>query len=136
MDVTALREGVRAATKTIPGLQCFAFLPGTITPPTFFVGEAVIEFDRTFGRGMDEVMLTARLLVSLADDESAQRSLDKYLKGSGPHSIKEAVEAERTLGGACADLHVQRVTGWAMYEHADTQYLGAEFAIRVIGEGD
>lgn len=80
----------RAAKLTATG-----YTPDSVTEPHFFCGEYSIEFDKAMGRGLDTAELTCRVLVGLADDEAAQRLLDAMLSGSGPASLKQAVEAAR-----------------------------------------
>ncbi|MEU9888670.1 hypothetical protein [Sphaerisporangium sp. NPDC051011] len=135
---TALADAVREA---IPALSCFGYVPDSVPEPCFYAGEVEIDFDQTFGRGMDELLITCRLLVSRADDRAGQAALDSYLSGSGPDSVKAALVAARgapgqpALGGLCDDLHLQRVQGYRLYQVGDRQYYGAELIVRVIGSG-
>ncbi|MGW4476805.1 hypothetical protein ACWENQ_44740 [Nonomuraea sp. NPDC004354] len=142
MDIGLIREGLAAAVKAgIPSLNCFGYCPDSVPEPTFYAGEVEIDFDRAYGRGMDEARVTCRLLVSRADDRSGQAALDRYLAGSGPLSVKAAIEAARgapgelALGGLCDDLHLTRVQGYRMYQVGEVQFYGAEMILRVIGEG-
>jgi hypothetical protein len=63
------------------------------------------------------------------------------LSGSGPASLKAAIEAARgapgqyALGGLAHDLHVMRVQGYRWYEHEGAQFVGAELIVKVIGDG-
>lgn len=143
MDISAVRAGLATAASNVvsdPKLTCFGYVPDSIPEPCFYAAEVDITFDQTFGRGMDELMVTCRVLVSRADDKSSQTLLDGYLKGAGSTSLKAALEGTpgvpQTLDGACDDLHVVRVQGYRFYEHNGTQYVGAELIVRVIGEGD
>lgn len=136
MDLTAVFEGLAAAADQIDGLRCHAFTPDSIVPPTFFVVDAEIQFDLTFSRGMDDINpITCRLLVSRASDRAGHKALQSYMAGAGPMSVKAALEDDPTLGGACDSLHVMRVTGMGLYQHANTEYIGADFSVRVIGSG-
>lgn len=135
MDIAQVRQGLADNANTVEGLRCFGYIPDSAAPPVFFAGEVEVTFDRTFGRGLDDLMIRCRVLVPSADDRAGQALLDRYLAGSGEWSIKEALESERTLDGACDDLHVVRVTGYGRYEFNESNYLGAEFTVRVIGEG-
>lgn len=135
MDIALVRQGLADNANAIEDLRCFGYIPDSVAPPAFFVGEVEITFDRTFGRGLDELSIRCRLLVSAADDRAGQKALDRYLAGSGDWSVKEALESERTLDGQCDDLHVMRVIGYGKYDLNDVPYLGAEFLVRVIGEG-
>ncbi|MFA7117115.1 MAG: hypothetical protein WC140_07815 [Bacteroidales bacterium] len=134
MDMTAVFQGL-ADNAATTGLRCFAEVPDAISPPAFLVVDAEILFNQSFG-GMEELNpVTCRLLVSAATDKQGQQKVKDYLKGSGPLSVKAALEADRTLGGACDDCHVMRASGPAMYEHAGQHYWGCELAVHVIGSG-
>lgn len=148
MQITPIREAiaVAAATVVMPAgiakLRTFGYIPDDVPPPCFFVGEVDITFDKTFGRGTDELSFTCRTLISTTNDRACQRTLDGLLSGGGPGSLKSAIEAARggpgemALGGLADDLHIQRVQGYRWYEHAGSEYVGAELVIKVIGEGN
>ncbi|WP_257895018.1 hypothetical protein [Streptomyces anulatus] len=116
-------------------------MPDAVTAPHFFCGEYTVDYDKAMGRGLDVVELTCRVLVSRADDRSGQRILDSLLAGSGPSSLKAAIEAARgapggyALGGLAHDLHVMRMQGYRWYEHNGTDYVGADLIVKIIGEG-
>lgn len=147
MQIADIRAAIASAATAVvlPAgvrkLTCTGYTPDSVTEPHFFVGEYTQEYDRTFGRGQDEAEFTARILVGRADDRAAQLLLDRMLSGSGTASLKVAIEAARgapgqaALGGLADDLHVTKVQGYRWYEHAGTQYVGAELMIRVIGSG-
>ncbi|MFD3654333.1 hypothetical protein [Streptomyces sp. NPDC058620] len=146
MQMSAVRGAIAEAASTVvlpvsAKLTCTGFTPDAVTEPHFFCGEYSVEFDRAMNRALDVVELTCRVLVGLADDEAAQRLLDAMLSGSGPGSLKAAIEAARgapgdyALGGLAHDLHVMRVQGYRWYEHQGASYIGAELIIKIIGEG-
>lgn len=147
MQISAVREALADAARTvilpegIPKLTCSGYVPDSVNAPHFFIGEYDQVFDRVMARGMDELTFTARVLVGRADDRAAQQTLDAMLSGSGPASLKQAIEVARgapgdyALGGLAHDLHVMRVQGYRWYEHAGSTYVGAELMIKVIGEG-
>jgi hypothetical protein len=139
----AIADAARAVvlTEGIGKLTATGYVPDAVIAPHFFCGEYAVDFDKAMGRALDEVELTCRVLVGRADDRSAQDVLDGLLAGSGPASLKAAIEAARgapgefALGGLAHDLHVTRIQGYRWYEHAGTQYVGAELIIKIIGEG-
>ncbi|GAA2351755.1 hypothetical protein [Streptomyces carpaticus] len=147
MQISAVREAIAAAAATVElpagvrRLTATGYVPDAITEPHFFVGEYTQEYDKAMGRALDELEFTCRVLVGRQDDRAGQRILDALLSGSGPASLKAAIEAARggpgeyALGGLAHDLHVMRVQGYRWYEHAGVQYVGAELVIKVIGEG-
>lgn len=147
MEMSAVREAIAAAARTVVlpdgagALTCSGYVPDAVTAPHFFTADYTVDFDRAMRRSLDEVELTCQVLVGLADDKTAQRTLDVLLAGSGPSSLKQAIEATRrgpsgyALGGLADDLHVMRVQGYRWYEHQGTTYVGAQLAIKIIGKG-
>lgn len=144
MDLQAVSEGLAAQAATVtcsPPLNTAAFTPDGVAEPMAFVAEIDIDYDKAHNRSLDEVMVTMRVLVGRSDDKSAAARLNGLMSGSGPGSLKTALEAgrgaagEQALDGACDDFHVQRWQGHRWYEHAGVTYLGGELKIRVIGPG-
>ncbi|MBW8701883.1 hypothetical protein MBT84_19945 [Streptomyces sp. MBT84] len=140
----AIADAVRAGVVLPAGigkLTCSGYVPDAVVAPCFFVAEVDVNYDQTMGRGTDELLFTCRVLAGRADDRSAQRILDGMLSGAGPASLKAAFETARgapgelALGGLADDIHLQRVQGYRWYEHAGASYVGAELAVRVIGDG-
>lgn len=147
MDIALVRTRIAEAASAVvmpagaPSLTCTGYVPDGVTAPHFFAGEVEVTYDTAYNRSLDELQITCRVLVSRADDKSSQFILDALLSGSGPASLKQAIEAARgapgeyALGGAAHDLHLMRVQGYRWYEHNGTQYVGAELIIKVIGSG-
>ena len=147
MQFSTVRERIASAAADVvmptgsPSLTCTGYVPDSVVAPHFFCAEMDITYDKAYGRALDVAELTCRVLISRADDKSAQQILDALLSGSGTASLKTAIEAARgapgqpALDGAAHDLQVMRVQGYRWYEHAGTQYVGAELIIKVIGSG-
>lgn len=136
MDVSAVRLALATAADAIEGLNCYKLSPSDIAEPAFYAGRVEIDYDTAMGRGMDSILVYCRVLVSRADDEAGNAVLDTYLKGAGPTSLKAALQADRSLGGACSAMRVRRVDSHRMFEHAGTDYFGAELTVEVHGRGD
>lgn len=147
MEMSAVREAVADAARAVAlpeglgKLTCSGYVPDAVVVPHFFTADYTVDFDKAMRRALDTVELTCQVLVGIADDRSSQRLLDAMLSGSGPASLKQAIEAARggpgeyALGGLAHDLHVMRVQGYRWYEHAGTTYVGAQLAVKIIGEG-
>lgn len=138
MDISAVRSGLGTAAGAVvsdPPLTVFGYVPDAFEAPCFFPAEVDVDFTGAFARGLDELMVTCRVLVGTADDRASQKLLDGYLSGAGAASLKAAIEADSTLGGACDDLMVLRVQGYRYYEHAGAKYVGAELIVKVVGDG-
>lgn len=145
MDISNIRKQLAHAASAVSlpsaSLTCTGYIPDGVNVPCLFIADYVIEYDKAMNRALDTITFTARVLVGRADDMSGQASLDAMLSGAGPSSLKLAIEEARgpagspALGGYAHDLRVTRVQGLRLYEHAGTQYLGAEISIDVIGDG-
>ncbi|MFA3877541.1 hypothetical protein ABS735_28345 [Streptomyces sp. MMCC 100] len=147
MQISAVRDAIADAARTvvlpagIGKLVCTGYVPDAVTTPCFFVGEVEVSFDKAMGRRLDELLFTCRVLAGRQDDRASQRIVDALLSGSGPASLKQAIEqargapGEMALGGLADDLHLQRVQGYRWFEHGTSTYVGAELVIKVIGDG-
>ncbi|MFE2556672.1 hypothetical protein ACFXGT_11640 [Streptomyces sp. NPDC059352] len=148
MHMSAVRAAIADAARLVvmpagtAKLTCTGYVPDAVSAPHFVVGEYSVEYDKAMGRALDEAEFTCRVLVGRVDDRAGQELLDALLDGSGPASLKAAIEAARgapgeyALGGLAHDLRVTRIQGYRWYEHNGIQYVGAELIIRVIGQGD
>lgn len=137
----ALSDAISTRVVSTPTLTCTAHVPDAPVVPCLYVQPDTIDFDGTFGRGMDTIYFKLYLLVSRADDVASQNLLDEYIAGSGTASIKAALVAARgapgvgALDGAVDDVHLISVAAYRWYSIGESTYLGAEFRVRVIGSG-
>ncbi len=133
MDLDLVCERLAAAAESVQGIASVTpYVPDSVTVPCFYAGEITQDFDQTYG-GMVVVEIICRVLTTGAADAGGQSELRTFMKRSGPTSIKAALEADPTLGGACDDLHVRRVQGHRLYRVGEANYPGAEWVVRVIG---
>lgn len=133
IDIEAVQEGLAAAVAPVAGIrQALPALLDAINPPTWGCSEVEIDYDKTFGGaagGLNEGVFSCGLFTSRGDDRSGIKLLNGFLVAG---TIKAAVEVDRTLGGACKTLIVERVKGaYRLYQIGGTDYLGAIFDVRV-----
>ncbi len=127
--VEAIREGIKANLDAIDGLAAFAYIPETLAPPCIYPYPAGTEYDTTMARGADWQTWTLEAIVNMASGRAAQVQLDGFIAGSGPLSVKEALEqydapGRCTLGGAVSDLRVVRCTGYTTYTLMSSRQAG------------
>ena len=134
-DVAQIRAGIATRLATIADLQVNDSPLEAIVPPTAVVGEVTVDYDLSFGRGLDAFTFKVRLYASRADVESGVDELDAFMSGSGARSVKAAVEADRTLGGAAHDCRVRTADNFGVYDVGSTAYLGVEFTISAQAKG-
>jgi hypothetical protein len=139
MDLQAIRAGmVKNLARIAPGdWQIKEYMLANPTPPAGHVFPGETEFDKSSARGSDKQIMYLQIFVADATgDLGQQQILDEFLKGSGRKSVKEALERDRTLGGACDTLRVVSVSGYRRFVFEGRPALiGAEWRVEVIGSG-
>lgn len=130
-----MRRGLAAAAAAVPGLNATPHAPAALAAPAFYPGESEIDYDQTFAAGVDDLQIDCYVMVSAAEDRDGQELLDRYL-GRGAESVKAALEADRTLGGACSDMCVRRMQGYRTYGSGTDTFYGAKITVRVVGQAE
>jgi hypothetical protein len=133
MDLNAVMNQIGTRLDTIAGLRVHDYQADTITPPAaMIVMPDEIEFDKTYGRGMDKIMLPMLVVVGKASDRAARDNLAAYASGSGSVSIKAVVE-----GGTYTAFDVVRVARaeFDTVRIAGNDYLAALFDLEIFGSG-
>ena len=90
----------------ITGLRCFDYVPDSLSPPAAVVEPLEIEYGLAMQNGLDHYRAFILVIVGRMADRSSQDRIDAYITSSGSSSIRGAIEADPTLGGACATLQV------------------------------
>lgn len=135
MNLDDVANEVRTALDTIAGLhvpewgvQRLSSLPaGLVTLPE------QITYDATYGRGADQITgMGVIILVPHPSKPEARRSIAVYADGSGPKSVKAAVEAYAYT--SCDSLRVASAE-FDVASYAGTEYLAAMFHLDITGQG-
>lgn len=133
MNLADVLQEIADQADTIVGVQCFAYPPDKIVPPTFYPNlPESIDFDETYQRGTDTLTLTADLLVGRANARAAVAQLAPFVDGSGDASIKAMLEAGTYT--TFSTIHVRQVE-FGIYPIAAVEYLGGRFTIDITGPG-
>lgn len=128
MSIAAIRAGLADALDTIPDLRVSSYYPDDITPPMAIVDTPRITFDLAMSRGSDDITFDVLVVVRRVSERQAQIDLDTFVP-----LVKAAIEADKSLGGACDSLQCQQMSGYSPLQSGDTIHLAASFAVRVIG---
>lgn len=132
-----VREGLATNLSSISGCQVSAYLLSNPTPPALEVypdPTEGIEYHRAMGNGLATYTMAVRGIVAASTDIGGQKNLDEWLEPSGSSSVKAAIEADRTLGGAVKDAYVRDVTGYQEYVKpgTNTAYYAAVWTVVVL----
>lgn len=131
VTVKALRDGLAANLKTIPGLRVVPILPEQVNPPLAMINLDKINYQKSFARGLTEYLFKITLVVGRASERSAQNSLDQYVASDGTYSVLNALENDRTLGGVAADSTMVSLDAYGSVVIGEINYLSAEFSVQV-----
>ena len=133
-DIGALLEGLSAQLETIDGLRVREEMTGSIHPPAAVLSLDEIAYDTTMARGSDDVTFNVHVFTSMASERTGQQALFEFLNGSGPKSVRAAIDADPTLGGRAMYAEVRSVDDVGIAKFADSSYYAARFVV-VVGAG-
>lgn len=133
MDINAVMDQIGTQLDTISGLRVYDYLADSVAPPAaivYFPQE--LEFDQTYGRGMDRLTLPILVVVGRVSDRASRDKLVAYANGSGSSSIKAVVES-----GTYTAFHTVRVTmvEFDIARINEVDYAGALFMLDIAGQG-
>ena len=131
LDVNLVMDALGAALGDIDGIRVYDYQADSIAAPAVVVAlpEAVM-YDSTYARGCDSAMFAVHVLVGRSSDRASRDALGAYLTGTGPSSVKQALEVDPSLGGVAKSLRVQRATVSTM-DVSTVNYLAASFDVEV-----
>lgn len=137
MSLSAIRQGLAANLATIPETQVspYIILP---TPPTIWVARVDIQYDRAMGSRLagfkytDEYTATIQAMTDFTEPQRGQEILDQYMAGSGSYSVKDALEADRTLGGVADTIWVSQATGPSLNTFQTFSLLLSEWTVTIL----
>lgn len=133
VDIDAVASGIKTALETIPTLKgrVWEYVPERVTVPC-----AVVALGGGDWETMDDaerVDWQILVLVSLASAKDAQKRLRAYLRRDGAESLKAALEADETLGGACATDNAGPWETPDGYDLGGQSYLGVILNLQTFG---
>ena len=127
--ISELRTGLAANLTTITGLRTAATVPDNPNPPIAIILPQGVEYDNTFGRGMNTYTFAVTVIVGRVSERSGQNALDAYVSSTGSSSIKLAIESDKTLNGKAFDLRVTDSRNYGELTVGEVTYLSAEFTV-------
>ncbi len=136
MIPSTVRANLKTALQSVSGLRVLDTIPDSANIPTqgalAVVGMLDLNFDFTLNRGFDSASCSVLVIVGRMSESAAQNRLDSYLQSSGSSSIKAAIEADKTLGGAVQTLRVTSATSGTITV-ANIDYLSYRYELTLIG---
>jgi hypothetical protein len=132
LNIGPIREALGTNLQTITGLRIYDQLPDVIVPPCAVVGQLDFTFDIDNARGLDQASTDIFVIVQRFSERTGQAKLDALLAGTGPGSIKTALESDRSLGGLVNTLRVISADA-GTYSSGDQTFLSYRYNLTIWG---
>lgn len=131
--IAEIRAGLVKQLETIGTLSVYGTESGSITPPAAVIVTPSITYHGTFKSSNALNTYAFRVIVLVAQSlvDEAAHTLDTYADPTAPTSIRAAIEADPTLGGAAEGLVVESFRPLNSEDVASLQYWGGEFSVTV-----
>lgn len=134
-SLTEIRAALKATVKSaIPDLNVYSEVSDVQQVPAVVVMPApssasgmACDFNGAMGRGLDQWTLDLYVLVARTDGVLAQKSLDQYVTGKGPKSIRQIIYSSPDIGlSDGTDVHVEGIREYGgSFVTAGIQHVGA-----------
>ena len=99
--------------------------------PAVFVLVESVDFQNAFALGDPRLTFTLTCVVARTSDRAAYDRLSEFVAPTGDKSIRQIIESDRTLGGVCQTLIVQRADNIRMLSQGDADYLAVDVSLLV-----
>ena len=132
LNIGPIRDALGTNLQTITGLRIYDQLPDVIVPPCAVVGQLDFTFDIDNARGLDQASTDIFVIVQRFSERTGQAKLDALLAGTGPGSIKTALESDRSLGGLVNTLRVISADA-GTYSSGDQTFLSYRYNLTIWG---
>jgi hypothetical protein len=132
MDLEGVMGEIETALGGVDGLRIFKSGEKPTPPAAFITWPDTLDFDGTYGRGMDSLTLDVVVIVGRADARSTRTALAAYCAGSGASSIKAALESHTYTE---ADVVTVPGVQFDPYDIAAVTYVAATFSVNIVGRG-
>lgn len=144
MNIGNVRDQLALAVRTgvtgVP-LTVFSHVPDDGPTPFAYVQTESVVYDKAFSGGSVEAYFTVVVMVSRADDLTAQRTIDALLTDFGTSSIRAAIQAangapgQEALNGEADFVHcigTESPPRWYEWREG-VKYHGVGLKVRVLG---
>jgi hypothetical protein len=134
VNIADVMDELGTALDEIEGLTVFPYWADQLpVVPAATIAWPDIDYNQTFGRGTDSFTIPIFILVGTYDAKSSRNALAAYLDGGGDHSVIAAIDAGVYTSCDVVNVASARVDS---FTSAGIEYLGAEFRVEIVGDGE
>lgn len=133
MIIKTVMEELAAELLASSIINVYDYVPKSIqAPAAIIVFPETMEFDATFGRGLDMMRVPVLVVISELSSKSAAEDLSVLASGSGVNSVKVRLEEHTPVS-----YHSLRVVGFRTdpITFNGVDYLSATFEVEIAGQG-
>lgn len=134
-DPAAIRAGLKAALSTSAFTDAGFMAQDYFSVPATNVIQFVPDDVEYPAADVDAWVWKVQAFVAAGIDKAAQMRLDQLLSSTGALSVKAALEADPTLGGAVDDLNVVGAKGHQIFESRAGVALGSTWTVQMLTSG-
>ena len=132
-SIKALRDGLKTRLATIAGLYAHDTIPDNVYPPAAIVGfPSSVAYDFAMRTAVARYLFPVRVIAGRVAEGEGQDKIDDLVSPDGALSVRAAIDADPTLGGAAHSTRVVAARDFGVYEVAGVSYIGGEFEVEVI----
>jgi hypothetical protein len=129
--VQEVADGLAEALRVVY-VRAHSDVPDNITPPTaILMLDGVPTYHGAEQGGLPTYTMRVQTVVDNLNNRAAFNTLNAYLSYDGDKSLRAALEADRTLGGVCQTLIVERAENIGELAVGDVRYLAADIIVTV-----
>jgi hypothetical protein len=130
-NLSDIKQGLADRLATVPRLRVSPQIPEQVNPPVAVVSRARVDYHRDMAGGTTEWTMQVQLIAGRMAERQSQRTIDAWLSWDGPASVRQAIEADGTLGGVALDTVVTDADALSTFQIGDSEYIGVTMNIRV-----
>ena len=124
-----IKTALAAALRTIKGVRAYDYQPDQPNPPMAWSTMDSVAYHGAMRGGNVVYRFTVSMIVGRVSERSSQGFLDRLLSYDG--GVREAIEADRTLGGVVQDVIVRGAGNIMTMTANDTSYFTVDFEVEV-----
>lgn len=116
------------------GLYVYDTIPDNVYVPAAIVGmPSSVRYDFALRTPVSRYLFPIRVIAGRVMENQGQDLIDDLASPDGALSVRLAIDADPSLGGAAHSTRVTEARDFGVYEVAGVPYIGCEFEIEVIG---
>lgn len=130
-NLSDIRRGLVGQLALVRGLRVSEHVPEQVNPPAAIITRAEVDYTQNMSGGLTQWSMQIQLIAGRMADQQSQRQIDAWLSWDGDQSVRQAIEADRTLGGNCQTSRVTSADALSSVQVGDSEYIGVTVAVTV-----